>query len=168
MVARVVDAALASQARPVVVVTGHEPERIQATLDGRDIVAVHNPDFDQGLSTSLRVGLEAVAAEIDAVVVLLGDMPRVTARHIDRLVAAFDPLEGRAICVPTHDGKRGNPVLFSTEFLAEMQGVAGDVGARHLIGQHEDLVAEVAMEDDAIFLDIDTPAALTAIRGDAA
>ncbi len=59
-------------------------------------------------------------------------------------------------------------MLFSTEFLAEMRGVAGDVGARHLIGRHEDLVAEVAMDDDAIFLDIDTPAALTAIGGDAA
>jgi molybdenum cofactor cytidylyltransferase len=59
-------------------------------------------------------------------------------------------------------------VLFSAEFFAEMRGVAGDVGARHLIGQHEDQVAEVAMEDDSIFLDIDTPEALTAIGGDAA
>jgi molybdenum cofactor cytidylyltransferase len=168
MVSRVVDAALASAAESVLVVTGHEPERVAETLGARAVRTVHNPDFEQGLSTSLKVGLAALPAETDGAVVLLGDMPRVTAEHIDRLLAAFDPLEGRAICVPTYDGKRGNPVLFSAEFFAEMRGVAGDVGARHLIGQHEDQVAEVAMEDDAIFLDIDTPEALTAIGGDAA
>jgi molybdenum cofactor cytidylyltransferase len=168
MVTRVVDAALASTVESTLVVTGHEPERVADTLGERAVGVVHNPDFEQGLSTSLRVGLAALPAEIDGAVVLLGDMPRVTAEHIDRLIAAFDPLEGRAICVPTYDGKRGNPVLFAAEFFAEMRSVAGDVGARHLIGQHEDQVAEVAMDDDAIFLDIDTPEALTAIGGDAA
>ena len=163
MVAGAVDAALASQASPVVVVTGHEPERVRACLAGRPTRFAHSPDHGEGLSHSLRAGLDALDDDIDGVVVLLGDMPRVTARHIDRLIAAFDPLEGRSLCVPTRDGKRGNPVLFARHLFDEMRRVAGDVGARHLIGAHEDELVEVAMEDDAIFVDVDTPQALTAL-----
>ena len=158
MVAGAVDAALASQASPVVVVTGHEPERVRACLAGRPTRFAHSPDHGEGLSHSLRAGLDALDDDIDGVVVLLGDMPRVTARHIDRLIAAFDPLEGRSLCVPTRDGKRGNPVLFARHLFDEMRRVAGDVGARHLIGAHEDELVEVAMEDDAIFVDVDTAA----------
>jgi molybdenum cofactor cytidylyltransferase len=90
-------------------------------------------------------------------------MPRVGAAVLDRLIAAFNPLEGRAICVPTWNGKRGNPVLWDKRFFAEMADLAGDVGAKHLIGEHADLVAEVAMPDDAILTDIDTPEALAAL-----
>jgi molybdenum cofactor cytidylyltransferase len=91
-------------------------------------------------------------------------MPLVTATAIDRLIAAFNPLEGRAICVPTWNGKRGNPVLWDRRFFAAMADLAGDVGAKHLIGEHAELVAEVAMSDDAILTDIDTPEALAALR----
>ena len=91
-------------------------------------------------------------------------MPLISGRHIDRLIAAFNPLEGRAIIVPTRRGKRGNPVLWSKRFFPEMAQIAGDVGARHLIGEHAELVAEVEMDDDAILVDIDTPEALAALR----
>ena len=90
-------------------------------------------------------------------------MPRVASDHIDRLIAAFNPLEGRAVCVPTRDGKRGNPVLFARHLFDEMRRVAGDVGARHLIGAHEEELVEVEIDDDAIFVDVDTPEALTEI-----
>ena len=89
--------------------------------------------------------------------VALADMPRIKAAQIDRLIAAFNPTEGRAICVPTVRGKRGNPVLFATRFVPEMRQVSGDVGARHLIGAHADEVVEIEMDDDAALLDIDTP-----------
>ncbi|MBM3573240.1 MAG: 4-diphosphocytidyl-2C-methyl-D-erythritol kinase, partial [Alphaproteobacteria bacterium] len=94
------------------------------------------------------------------ILICLGDMPRISVSVIDRLTAAFDPLEGRAICVPTYRGKRGNPVLWDRRFLPEMRQVAGDVGARHLIGAHGDVVAEVDMADDGVLIDIDTPQAL--------
>ena len=87
-------------------------------------------------------------------------MPRVTAAEIDRLIGAFNPIEGRAIVVPTLEGKRGNPVLWSRQFFAEMQQVAGYVGARHLIGAYPELVAEVEMAGDGVLTDIDTPQAL--------
>ncbi|MFQ5955711.1 MAG: NTP transferase domain-containing protein, partial [Kiloniellales bacterium] len=148
MVARVVDTVLASQADRVVVVTGHQADRVRRALIGRDLAFAHNPDYAAGLSTSLKRGLAALPEGCDAVVVCHGDMPRVTAADIDRLIAAFDPSEGRAVCVPTVRGKRGNPVLWAARFIPEMLELEGDVGAKHLIGQYPDLVAEVAMTDD--------------------
>ena len=160
MVIRVVDAALASGAAPVVVVTGHEADQVKEALTGKNVTIHNNPDYTAGLSTSLRIGLKALPGDVDGALVCLGDMPRVTAKHLGKLIAAFDPDEDRAICVPTKDGKRGNPVLWSTRFFPEMEQITGDVGARHIIGENVELVCEVPMEDDAIFLDLDTPEAL--------
>jgi molybdenum cofactor cytidylyltransferase len=162
MIAHVVDAMLASRTSPVIVVTGHEAERVRAALGGRKVQWRHNPDYAEGLSASLRAGLDALP-EVEGVVIALGDMPRIKAGQIDRLVAAFNPTEGRAICVPTVRGKRGNPVLFASRFLPEMREIGGDVGARHLIGAHAEEVVEIEMDDDAALLDIDTPAALAAL-----
>ncbi len=117
----------------------------------------------RGSHTSLKAGLAALPDDVEGVLIGLGDMPRVQSAQIDRLIAAFNPLEGRAIVVPTARGKRGNPVLFATRFLAEMRQITGDVGARHLIGEHDDEVVEIEMEDDAPLLDIDTPEALAAL-----
>lgn len=164
MVARVADGVAASAAEPVWVVTGHEPARVEAALAGHDFPFVHNPDYGSGLSTSLAAGVARLPDDVDGVLVCLGDMPRVTAAQMDRLIAAFDPAEGRSICVPTYRGKRGNPILWSKRFFAEMQGIHGDVGARHLIGENEDQVCEVEMEDGAVLLDVDSPAALAALR----
>jgi molybdenum cofactor cytidylyltransferase len=68
--------------------------------------------------------------------------------------------------VPVWNGKRGNPVLWARRYFAEMAEIAGDVGARHLIGEYADQVAEVPMPDDATLVDIDTPEALNALRRD--
>jgi molybdenum cofactor cytidylyltransferase len=164
MVRRAVEAATASRARPVIVVTGNEQGKVQAALRGCKATFVHNPRFSEGMSTSLQAGLAALPANVDGALVCLGDMPLVAAATIDRLIAAFNPLEGRAICVPTWNGKRGNPVLWDRRFFAAMTDLAGDVGAKHLIGEHAELVAEVAMSDDAVLTDIDTPEALAALR----
>ncbi|MDE0944540.1 MAG: molybdopterin-binding/glycosyltransferase family 2 protein [Alphaproteobacteria bacterium] len=164
MLLRVVEAALAAQVSEVIAVTGHEADSVAAALEPHGVGTVHNPDFADGLSTSLHKGVSGLDGDIDGVVVLLGDMPRITPGHINRLIAAFNPGEGRAICVPTYQGKRGNPVLFAASFFAEMEEVGGDSGAKYLIGQHEDELVEVPMDDDSIFLDVDTPDALTAIR----
>ncbi len=164
MLARVVEAARASQIAQVIAVTGHQGDSVAAALAPYDVGLVHNPAFADGLSTSLQAGLGALSEDMDGVIILLGDMPRIAPVHMDRLIAAFNPVEGRAICVPTYQGKRGNPVLFAARFFTEMGAVASDSGAKHLIGQHEDEVVEVAMDDDGIFLDVDTPDALTAIR----
>ena len=164
MVARVAQRLLSSHARPIVAVLGNEAARVDAALGKLPVERVRNLAFAEGLSSSLKTGLAALPPDIDGVLVCLGDMPLVAGRDLDRLIAAFNPLEGRAIVVPTRRGKRGNPVLWAKRFFPEMAELAGDVGAKHLIGEHAELVAEVEMEDDAILVDIDTPEALAALR----
>ena len=163
MVRWAAEAALASAAEPVLVVVGHEGNKVRAALDDLPVTFVENPDYAAGISTSVRRGVAALDAEIDGVVVCLGDMPRISASQIDRLIAAFDPVEGRALCIPTWRGKRGNPVLIGSRFFTELQEITGDVGARPLISQYPELICEVDMGDDAVLLDIDTPQALEAL-----
>jgi molybdenum cofactor cytidylyltransferase len=164
MVAHVARRLLASRARPIIAVLGNQAEAVEAALGKLPVERVRNPEFAGGLSTSLKRGIAALPPDLDGVIVCLGDMPMITGRHLDRLIAAFNPLEGRAIIVPTRQGKRGNPVLWSKRFFPEMAALAGDVGAKHLIGEHAELVAEVEMNDDAVLVDIDTPEALDALR----
>ena len=164
MLTHALDAVEGSDTCATVVVTGHETDAVSPLLQARDLLAVHNPDYAQGLSTSLKVGLRALPRDIDGVLICLGDMPQVTAKHLNQLIAAFNPLEGRAVIVPTYEGKRGNPVLWSAEFLAALQLVTGDQGAKPLFAEHADRLAEVEMTDGAVVLDIDTPAKLSALR----
>jgi molybdenum cofactor cytidylyltransferase len=89
----------------------------------------------------------------------------VTAAAIGKLVAAFNPTEGRAIVVPVFQGKRGNPVLFARAFVDEMRAAEGDVGARALLSQHADAVYEVET-DAGVLADADTPAAFAALKAD--
>ncbi len=174
MVRRVLDQVLASQAAAVAVVTGHDRARIEAATQdatgGGRCRLVHNADFAAGLSTSLHRGLAALPEDIDGALVCLGDMPQVTAHVIDRLIAAFDPLEGRAICLPTWAGKRGNPALLARRYFAEVQAISGDVGARALIGEYPEAVAEVAMDDlpsgFSVLEDVDTPEELRALASE--
>ncbi len=125
---------------------------------------MNNPDFANGLSSSLKRGLNALPDDCDGAIVLLGDMPGVSTALIDRLIASFDPGENRAICVATRHGKRGNPVLWARRFFPEMLAIEGDVGARNLIGTYGELVCEVEAADDAPLTDIDTPEALASYR----
>ncbi len=164
MVQRTVDAVLNSRAEPVVVVTGHEANRVRTTLAGRDVTFADSPDYERGLSASLNAGLNAVPEECDGALIVLGDMPLVSAPELDKLIAAFNLQEGRAICVPTWKGKRGNPVLWARRFFVGMTTVTGDVGARHLIGENAEVVAEVPMESANTLVDVDSPAALASIR----
>ncbi len=159
MLRRAVNAALASRCTPVVVVTGFAADEVRACLAGREVVFAHNPEHATGMASSLRCGLTALADEIDAAVVLLADMPWIDGGHIDRLVAAFDPRRPK-IVVPVKDGRRGNPVLWPRRFFAEIQAEAGDVGAREVLRRHAGQMEVVSFDDDAIFADVDTPAAL--------
>ncbi len=166
LVRSVVRAALASSARPVVVVTGHEAAAVRGALAGLDVALVHNPDFADGMSTSLRAGVAAVAAlaEVDAALICLGDMPRLAAPHLDAVIAAARAADDATIIVPTCERKRGNPVLWPRRYFAEIAALSGDVGARALLERHAEHVALVAIDDPAILVDVDTPAALAALR----
>jgi molybdenum cofactor cytidylyltransferase len=164
LIRQTVESVLTSSARPVIVVTGHEAKKVGAVLDGLDIMTVHNPDYAQGLSTSLRAGVAALPANVAGAVVCLGDMPLVAPSVIDRLIAAYNPTEGRTICAPSFDGKIGNPVLWGREHFAEFASLTGDRGARALLDVHADHLVDVPVASDAVLTDIDTPEALARLK----
>jgi len=157
--------ALASKASGVIVVTGHQADLVEQALAGLDVKFVRNQEFAAGLASSVKAGIAAVPADADGAVICLGDMPLIDAGLIDRLIDDFAADRGHLIVVPVAGGRRGNPVLWSRRFFQELMTLDGDVGARHLIAKHSEAVAEVAVEGEGAFLDIDTPQALEAARG---
>ena len=162
MLAHVVHAVASSKATPVVVVTGHEHERVERALQGVPVRFVHNPNYRQGLSSSIRCGLRAIPSDAAGLLVCLGDMPRVTRDHIDRLIDVFHCSLVPAVVVPTFRGSRGNPVIFPRTLWPELAMLQGDVGARHWIAKHREAVLAVEMDDNAVLIDIDYPSALQA------
>ena len=159
-----VEAVLASVARPVIVVTGHESEKVRSSLAGLIVTIIENPDYADGLSTSLRAGLAAVPKTANGAIICLGDMPLVAGPQIDKLISAFNPIEHRTIIVPVHGGERGNPVLWGRQHFAEMAALKGDRGARELIAANSDEVIEVAMRSDTVLADFDTPESLARLK----
>jgi molybdenum cofactor cytidylyltransferase len=168
LVRHAAEAALGARPRPVIAVLGAHAQAVRAALDGLDLIRIENPDYRAGLSTSLRAGLAALPESCSAAVVLLGDMPRVRACHIDRIAAAFSSArEEPAAVVPVQDGRRGNPVLLNLRRLgADIARLTGDRGAGPLLGGRTD-VLEIP-GDPGTALDIDTPAVLAGLRGDPA
>jgi molybdenum cofactor cytidylyltransferase len=160
-----VEQALASRADPVIVVTGHERDKVEAALAGLEVRFTHNPDYAEGLGTSLRTGIAAVPLQADGAIICLGDMPQVDAALIDKLIAAFDPEHGALVVVPVIEGRRGNPVVWARRFFPDLMHIGGDVGARHLIGSFTEAVAEVPVSGEGALLDVDTPDALSRANG---
>jgi molybdenum cofactor cytidylyltransferase len=114
------------------------------------------------MASSLRVGIEA-ANKADAVIICLGDMPRVSAEVIDRMIAAFNPTEHRSIVVPTHKGHFGNPVLWGAEHFERLTSMQGDKGARHLIAGLKSEATEIEA-DAGVLMDADRPEDLAALK----
>lgn len=160
MVRRVARVAIASGASPVIVVTGHEAEGIADALRGLDVSLVHNKNYAAGMSTSLSAGLAALPAGTTGALICLGDMPWVEPRVLDALIAAFIASGKQSICVPVHDGGRGNPVLWASAYFPEMMALTGDAGAKSLLAPHKDQVIEVEVQTESIFADADAPSDL--------
>ncbi|MDE2603315.1 MAG: molybdopterin-binding/glycosyltransferase family 2 protein [Bradyrhizobium sp.] len=160
----VTERVLASKVSSVTVVTGHQADEVENALAGLKVKFAPNPDFFAGLASSVKAGIAAVPANADGAVVCLGDMPRIDARLIDRLIEAFQPDRGHLIAVPVSDSRRGNPVLWSRRFFDELMKLDGDIGARNLIAAHAEAVVEVQVEGRGAFLDVDTPEALALAR----
>ncbi len=155
MIAHVVRTVLASGVRTCVVVTGHEADAVTEAVAGLATVA-HNPDWRGGMASSIRTGVNALPTDTTAAVIVLGDMPRLGAAHLDALIAAFDP-DDAGICVPMFDGRRGNPVLWAASYFDELRALQGDVGAKHLLKAYASRVCRVDMPDNATLVDVDTP-----------
>ncbi|MBT6407647.1 MAG: NTP transferase domain-containing protein, partial [Rhodospirillaceae bacterium] len=164
MIRRVASTAMDALPGHVTVVTGFEADRVRDALDGLDVVLTHNPQFTNGLSTSVKTGIGSLSDDTDGALVILGDMPGIDVDIINRLTNAFRDSGGRAICVPVHDGKKGNPVLWPREFFPDILDLTGDAGARRMLDQFKDRVVEVAVDQAGILMDVDTPEDLNALN----
>ncbi|MEC8622960.1 MAG: NTP transferase domain-containing protein, partial [Pseudomonadota bacterium] len=162
MVRHAVEAVMQAGINKICVVTVYQSKKLENALDGLKFKLVKNSQYSEGLSSSLKAGVNALPKSIEGALVMLGDMPRVNPTHLNLLIEAFNPDENKLICVPTSQGKRGNPVLWHKRFFSSISEVSGDVGARHLIGEYDDYVVDVEMNDNAVILDLDTPEAVQA------
>jgi molybdenum cofactor cytidylyltransferase len=165
IVRRVVEAALATKARPVVVVTGYARDPVEAAVTDLDVGLAFNPKFASGLASSLSVGLLATPRDVAGVVVLLGDMPLIEPRLADALIEAFLAREGALAAIPLTKGRRGNPVLLGRGLFEAAMRLKGDEGARKLIGAlNEGELVEVEASDVGVTFDVDTPEDLAAAQ----
>jgi molybdenum cofactor cytidylyltransferase len=157
IVRRVVEAALASRARPVIVVVGHARGAVEAALAGSPATLAFNPDFETGIASSLRIGLAATPADADGAIVLLGDMPNVAPRLVDDMIGAFEARPTVRAVAPVRHGRRGNPVLIGRALFEQAMHLVGDEGARRLlVALDPGAVIGVAAAADVSF-DVDTP-----------
>jgi molybdenum cofactor cytidylyltransferase len=162
----VIEAALASQARPIIIVLGHQADQVRslinAYVDHPDVTIVENARYLQGMSTSLHAGIHALMTmgntqgpEVGSTLVILGDQPLMTTTIIDTLITTWRKTEKR-IVAPLYDGRRGNPVLFDASLFAELLQTTGDEGGRSVIERHNPDMATVEIGNSMASYDVDT------------
>jgi molybdenum cofactor cytidylyltransferase len=166
MIRHAVSAALASRAKPVIVVTGYRQRDVETALQDLDIVLVHNPDFADGMASSLIAGIYHVPAQSLGALILLGDMPRITSDIVNQLVEAAMLAGPHRLCVPSFAGNTGNPVFVGSDWFPAIRKLTGDSGARGLIRNNPAYVTAVEIGNDAIFFDVDTPEILDKLAKD--
>ena len=166
MLAHVLEATLASHARPIILVLGHQAEQVRASIlqytTHPSITLVENPNYLQGMSTSLRVGLQALVTKeskkeysVEGALVILGDQPLMTTQVLDTLIATRQTT-GKHIIAPLYNTRRGNPVLFDASLFPELMEVTGDEGGRSIIERHRHDVATVEVGNELATYDVDT------------
>lgn len=160
LVSYAVSAALGSRADPVLVVVRDGEDDVGPGFPD-DVVTVSNPLAEEGLSTSLKAGIQALPSDVSGAVILLGDMPRVSSADIDHLIGAFRP---DAPCVPLVEGRWGNPVLWPKAFFSRIFQIDGDRGARTLLEELRPGIVEVELQNRGLLLDVDTPEQLEQLR----
>ena len=169
VLAHVIDATLASQARPIIVVLGHQSDQVRSQIKHytihHDITLVENTHYLEGMSTSLRIGIQTILTygyrkdtlsyRVDSALIMLGDQPLMTPRVIDTLVTTFRTA-GTPIVAPLYNGKRGSPVLFNKSLFAELIEVTGDEGGRTVLERHRQEVELIEVGDALANYDVDT------------
>ncbi|MBZ9988421.1 molybdopterin-binding/glycosyltransferase family 2 protein [Mesorhizobium sp. BH1-1-5] len=164
LVRRTAGRALGSKAANTIVVTGHQRERVRSALGGLEVELADNPDFADGLASSLKAGIAKVAPDAAGAMIVLGDMPGVSSKDLDSLIDAFRRAGGQAVVRASHQGKRGNPVLLPRPLFAAVAQLEGDTGARHLVEAEGLDVIDVEIGQGAS-IDVDTREALEGAGG---
>ncbi|WP_292935166.1 nucleotidyltransferase family protein [Noviherbaspirillum sp.] len=163
MIARVVETVRASGVDIVHVVVGHESDKVKDALRHLDITLIDNPHYEEGMSSSVAAGIESLPATVGAAFVVLGDMPLLSPAVFTAMLAARRRASD-AIMIPSHKGKRGNPVLWPRRFFDRLVRLQADSGGRALFKEFADQLSYVEVATDAILMDVDTAEALNAAR----
>ncbi|WP_099866593.1 NTP transferase domain-containing protein [Pararhizobium haloflavum] len=164
LVRRAAMAALEMEATPVSVVTGHRRAEIYEALAGLDCSEVFNPDFADGMASSLQAGIRALKDRTDGALVLLADMPAIKPEHLRLMAEAFREGGGRAVVRAVTGGKRGNPVILPRAAFPAILTLEGDVGARQIVESGAYPIIDVDI-GEAAARDVDTPEAVRAAGG---
>jgi molybdenum cofactor cytidylyltransferase len=152
------DSLLNSEVDEVILVLGCEAERILERLNTRRIKVVINPDYGQGMITSIQRGLAAIEKGAEAFFIVLGDQPGISPQIYNRLIREFHRVyPSKRILLPTYRGKKGHPALFSIDFRDEGSAIKGDVGFRQIVSDHPQDVLQIELGTDAVLNDVDTP-----------
>lgn len=141
----------------IVVVTGNAAEKIEACLPGNKVSIVHNPDFENGMGTSLAAGVSELGSSITHALIFLADMPFVTQATVEKLLKSATDTNDAAIFIPTFHGKRGHPVLWHQKYFSLLRLLKGDAGGRKILEKNSEKVIEVPVDDPGILIDLDTP-----------
>ena len=156
LLSHVVDMAMASQARPVVVVLGCQADACRAALGDRPVTAVFNAGWAQGQSSSVKAGLASLPANVGAVVFFLADQPGVTPAVVNALIERHRTTLAPVVW-PEYEGRRGNPVLFDRTTFPDLMRLSGDMGGRPVLQAYAGRAERVPVADPGILSDIDTP-----------
>ena len=154
LVTHTVETALAGGLSPVIIVTGADQENVTLAVKGLPVKCVHNPDWEQGQSSSVRTGIESLPPQVGGAIFLLADQPYTPPELILQLVKEHT-LNRISIIYPEVNGKRANPVLFDRETFLDLAKLTGDIGGRALFDSYKR--RSVNWENDLILRDIDTP-----------
>jgi molybdenum cofactor cytidylyltransferase len=152
-----------SKVRDIVVVLGASAEAVQHEIDLRDVRVVVNENYQQGMGTSLKAGISAVAPDADSALIVLADQPFVRATTLNALIAEHRRSKAK-IVIPAFRGFRGNPVLLDRSVFPEVLKLAGDIGCRAIFGDHPKGIVRLPVDDIGILLDIDRRDDLEALR----
>jgi len=158
LIAHAVDTLRTSMVDEIIVVLGHEADQVRAAIGKRHVIFVENPDYRQGLGTTVRAGFTAVPVHTTAVMIYLADQPLLEAGEVNFLIRAFAEASrtDKSFVVPLFRGQRGNPVIVDPRYKASILAIAGETGCRRVIKQNPDQVLTVEMETDHVVRDIDT------------
>ncbi len=159
LLVKLVASVCASDVGQVLVVIGHEAEKIRRELNEFPLNFVYNPNFSEGMTTSIKSGVKVVSHECDGLLICLGDMPFINTSEINKLIHAYvkNRIKGEGlIVVPVFKRQRGNPVLFSIEFRNDILEHKKESGCKEVIMKNSDSVMEIEMDDEKMLLDVDT------------
>jgi molybdenum cofactor cytidylyltransferase len=140
----------------LVVVLGHDADRIEPLLADFPVTLVRNPDHASGQMSSVHAGLAALRGDFDAILVALADQPLLNGQDVTALIGAFKKRERGSVVVPTYQGARGNPIILAGAVRDEILASGANLGCRRFIETHPELAASFEVGNDHYTFDLDT------------